>query len=208
MDKRRFLKIWEASALVALCICLCAAVWAQGRQRSISAGLVRLHVLAASDDEYEQELKLRVRDAVLDYISPRLEPAETPAEARSILRGELEGIGQAAAAAAEVRAVTVSLGPELYPRRDYAGFALPAGRYESLRIILGEGEGHNWWCIVFPPVCLSAVQSEPIEEAMSAEDYALITRQDGYELRFRTVELWGELLEKLEENGWITSGGE
>ena len=61
---------------------------------------------------------------------------------------------------------------------------------------------------MFPPVCLSSVQSEPIEEAMSAEDYALITRQDGYELRFRTVELWGELLEKLEENGWITSGGE
>ena len=61
---------------------------------------------------------------------------------------------------------------------------------------------------MFPPVCLSAVQSEQVEEAMSVEDYALITRQDGYELRFRTVELWGELLEKLEENGWIAAGGE
>ena len=61
---------------------------------------------------------------------------------------------------------------------------------------------------MFPPVCLSAVQSEQVEEAMSVEDYALITRQDGYELRFRTVELWGELLEKLEEHGWIAAGEE
>ena len=61
---------------------------------------------------------------------------------------------------------------------------------------------------MFPPVCLSAVQSEQVEEAMSVEDYALITRQDGYELRFRTVELWGELLEKLEEHGWIAAGDE
>lgn len=61
---------------------------------------------------------------------------------------------------------------------------------------------------MFPPVCLSAVQSEQVEQAMSVEDYALITRQDGYELRFRTVELWGELLEKLEEHGWIAAGEE
>ena len=175
MDKSRFLRIWEISALVSLCVCLCAAVWAQGRSSAISADLVRLHVLAVSDDAYEQALKLRVRDA---------------------------------ASAAEGRQVTVSLGTELYPSREYEGFTLPAGRYESLRVVLGEGEGHNWWCIVFPPVCLSAVQSEQVEEAMSVEDYALITRQDGYELRFRTVELWGELLEKLEENGWIAAGDE
>ena len=191
MDKSRFLRIWEISALVSLCVCLCAAVWAQGRSSAISADLVRLHVLAVSDDAYEQALKLRVRDAVLEYITPRL-----------------DGISRAAASAAEGRQVTVSLGTELYPSREYEGFTLPAGRYESLRVVLGEGDGHNWWCIVFPPVCLSAVQSEQVEEAMSVEDYALITRQDGYELRFRTVELWGELLEKLEEHGWIAAGGE
>ena len=208
MDKSRFLRIWEISALVSLCVCLCAAVWAQGRSSAISADLVRLHVLAVSDDAYEQALKLRVRDAVLEYITPRLDGSESPADARAVLSRELDGIGRAAASAAEGRQVTVSLGTELYPSREYEGFTLPAGRYESLRVVLGEGEGHNWWCIVFPPVCLSAVQSEQVEEAMSVEDYALITRQDGYELRFRTVELWGELLEKLEENGWIAAGDE
>ena len=208
MDKSRFLRIWEISALVSLCVCLCAAVWAQGRSSAISADLVRLHVLAVSDDAYEQALKLRVRDAVLEYITPRLDGSESPADARAVLSRELDGIGRAAASAAEGRQVTVSLGTELYPSREYEGFTLPAGRYESLRVVLGEGEGHNWWCIVFPPVCLSAVQSEQVEEAMSVEDYALITRQDGYELRFRTVELWGELLEKLEEHGWIAAGAQ
>ena len=83
MDKSRFLRIWEISALVSLCVCLCAAVWAQGRSSAISADLVRLHVLAVSDDAYEQALKLRVRDAVLEYITPRLDGSESPADARA-----------------------------------------------------------------------------------------------------------------------------
>ena len=97
MDKSRFLRIWEISALVSLCVCLCAAVWAQGRSSAISADLVRLHVLAVSDDAYEQALKLRVRDAVLEYITPRLDGSESPADARAVLSRELDGIGRAAA---------------------------------------------------------------------------------------------------------------
>lgn len=200
MEKAKLLKVWEVSLLVSLCICLCAGVWAQGRQDSISGSLVRLHVLAHSDSPEEQALKLRVRDAVLGYISPRLEGAKTVAEARSILQSELEGIGLAAADAAEGRQVRLSLGEESYPTRAYEGFRLPAGRYESLRVVLGEGEGENWWCIVFPPVCLSAVQSEPVAEVMKKEDYALVSSQEGWELRFRTVELWGELTELLERD--------
>ena len=88
MDKSRFLRIWEISALVSLCVCLCAAVWAQGRSSAISADLVRLHVLAVSDDAYEQTLKLRVRDAVLEYITPRLDGSDSPAEARAVLSRE------------------------------------------------------------------------------------------------------------------------
>lgn len=193
----RFLKRWELSALLALCICLCVCTWAQGRQRSISEALIRLHVIAVSDDEQEQELKLRVRDAVLGYISPALEGAEDAGEAREIISGDLEGIEQAALSAAEGRSVTVTLSREKYPTRQYEGFTLPAGKYESLRIILGSGQGKNWWCIVFPPVCLSAVQGDEVAQVMSDDDYSLITDEDGYELRFRAVELWGELVDKL-----------
>ena len=205
--ERRF-HLWETAALLALCVTLLLGVWAQGRQRSISGSVLRLHVIAASDAPEEQALKLRVRDAVLDYLAPRLETVQDRDEARALLAGDLDGVRAAAESAAEGREVRVTLGRERYPLRQYEGFRLPAGEYESLRVVLGAGEGQNWWCIVFPPVCLSAVQSEQVEEAMSVEDYALITRQDGYELRFRTVELWGELLEKLEEHGWIAAGDE
>lgn len=193
MEKGKILKIWETALLLSLSFCLCAAVWAQGRQDSIASSLVRLHVLAHSDSAEEQALKLRVRDAVLEYISPKLEAAKSTAEARNILKEELEQIGLAASGAAEGRSVSISLGSEHYTTKAYEGFRLPAGRYESLRVVLGEGEGANWWCIVFPPVCLSAVQAEPVAAAMNKQDYAMLCSQEGWELRFKTVELWGEL---------------
>ena len=142
----------------------------------------------------EQALKLRVRDAVLDYLSPRLIGASDSGQARVILQQELDGIRRAAESAAEGRNVTVALGRERYPTRSYEGFTLPAGKYESLRITLGEGKGHNWWCIVFPPVCLSASQSDTVEQQLGEEDFRLISDGEGYELRFRVLELWGELI--------------
>ena len=193
MEKGKVLKIWETSMLLALCLSLCIGTWASARQSSISSSLVRLHVLAHSNDAEEQALKLRVRDAVLQYISPKLDRVQTVEQARGVLETEMQGIALAAASAAEGRQVQVSLGEEGYPTRRYEGFSLPAGRYESLRVTLGEGAGENWWCIVFPPVCLSAVQSEPVQAVMNKEDYALVTSQEGWELRFRTLELWGEL---------------
>lgn len=191
------LKIWEAAALCALCVSLLTGVWAEARQQSISASLVRLHVIATSDEQAEQELKLRVRDAVLEYLEPKLRGVESAAEAQEIIGADLEGIGRAAAAVSEGRRVTVSLGEERYPTREYAAFTLPAGRYESLRVILGEGRGHNWWCVVFPPLCLSAAECEQAQQVMSQEDYALITGEADYEIRFRLVELWGELVSLL-----------
>ena len=198
MAKGKVLKLWETALLLSLCLTLCAGAWAEKRQSSIASSLVRLHVLAHSNSEAEQALKLRVRDAVLEYISPRLEGAQSAADARNILESEMEGIARAAALVSEGRQVRVSLGEESYPTKAYEGFRLPAGEYESLRVTLGEGAGENWWCIVFPPVCLSAVQSEPVEAAMNKEDYALVSSREGWELRFKTVELWGELKAMLE----------
>lgn len=195
--KIKSLKLWEAALLIALSLTTLAALWAQGRHSSISGKLVRFHVIAVSDDEYEQQLKLRVRDAVLEYISPRLEGAESSGQAREILADELDNIRETAQAVSEGRGVTVTLTRENYPTKSYEGFTLPAGEYDSLRVILGEGQGHNWWCIVFPPVCLSAAQADTVEEQLGEEDFRLISEDGGYELRFRALELWGELVEKL-----------
>ncbi len=193
----KHLRRWESAALLALSLTLLACTWAQNRQNSISSSLVRLHVVAVSDAPEEQALKLRVRDAVLDYLSPALDGLSDSAEAEAAIASHLDGIADSALAASEGRPVTVTLGEEYYPTRVYEGFTLPAGRYRSLRVVLGEGKGHNWWCIVFPPVCLSAVQSDAVAEVMAKEDFELITEDGGPELRFHLVELWGELCEKL-----------
>lgn len=193
-SKMDSLKIWECALLIALSVTLCLGVWAQGRQSTISSKLVRLHVIAVSDDEAEQALKLQVRDAVLEYLSPRLTGAADSEQARAIIRQELAGIRQAAEGAAQGRSVTVALSRESYPTKSYEGFTLPAGKYDSLRVTLGQGKGHNWWCIVFPPVCLSASQSDTVEQQLGEEDFHLISDSEGYSLRFKALELWGELV--------------
>lgn len=189
------LRTWELSLLAAVCLALCVGAWAQGRQDDISSSLVRLHVIAHSDEPAEQELKMRVRDSVLEYISPILDEAESSNEARKIISSELSNIEQAARETAGGRSVRVTLGQEYYPTREYESFTLPAGRYSSLRVIIGDGAGHNWWCVVFPPLCVSAAEQDMALDAMSTPSREIIGEADGYELRFRIVELWGEFTE-------------
>ena len=193
------LKKWETALLLALCVTLFTGVWAQARSERLASSLIRLHVLAVSDDETEQAVKLTVRDSVLAYLSPRLAGAESAAEAREIIEREKPGIEGAARAVSGGRQVTVTLGRENYPTRQYGGFSLPAGSYTSLRVVLGEGKGHNWWCVVFPPLCLTAAQAETAMETLPEGDVKLISGKDGaVVLKFRIVELWGEL------KNWLT----
>ena len=202
-SKKAFgLYIWELALLTALCLALLAGAWAGARQARLSAGLIRLHVIAADDSAAEQAVKLRVRDAVLAFLSPQLENAASAGEAAAVVASALPELEAAAAEAAEGRAVTVTLTQEYYPTRDYGDFSLPAGRYESLRVILDEGTGRNWWCVVFPPLCLQEDTGAALEamEELSPGDAALITREDeGYEVRFRLLELWGELCRWAED---------
>ena len=192
-DSKFRLKIWESAALAALCLTLLAGTWAQGRQSSISSSLLRLHVVAASDEREEQELKLRVRDAVLLYLQPVLEDAGNSDEAREIIDENLRNIAVAAGRAAPGRKVSVSLAKEHYPTREYEGFTLPEGSYESLKIVLDGGKGHNWWCIVFPPLCMDAAQAEQVQSVMSREDFGLVSGQQDCVLRFKILEIWGRL---------------
>lgn len=192
---KRLFKLWEIAALSALCAALLASAWAQGKQNSISGSLLRLHVIAVSDDSYEQELKLRVRDRVLDYLEPRLHNAATREEAAQILGENLESIRLIAEKYSEGRQVRVIFGKETYPTTRSGDITLPAGEYDSLRVVLGDGGGHNWWGIVYPDVCLCG--EEITTPAMDTEDYSIVTGADGYELKFRLVELWGKTLNCL-----------
>lgn len=188
------LKKWEIALLLALCFAMLTGAWAQARSEKLSSSLIRLHVLAVSDDETEQAVKLTVRDSVLAYLSPKLEGAKSADEAKRIIESELPGIEAAAKSVSDGRDVTVTLSRENYPTRTYGKFALPAGTYTSLRVVLGEGRGHNWWCVVFPPLCLTAAEAEEAMETLPEGDVKLISGRDGsVVLKFRIVELWGEL---------------
>lgn len=198
MKTKCFLKTWELALLIALCAAALAGLWAERTHEEIASQMIRLHVLAVSDEETEQAVKLQVRDAVLAYLTPKLAGITDREGAQACLTRELDGIAQAAERAAEGREVTVTLSEEFYPTREYDGFSLPAGNYTSLRVVLGEGEGHNWWCVVYPPLCVSAAEaSRAAMETLDDGTAKIITESDGYVYKFKLLELWGMLTEKL-----------
>ena len=195
----RNLHAWELALMLSLCFALLTGLWAQGTQARLAGRLVRLHVIAASDSAADQAEKLAVRAAVLRCLTPKLNGAESAGEARKIIM-RAETLIFRAAKTATKQSVRVDFGTEHYPTRDYGAFALPAGDYDSLRITLGAGEGKNWWCVVFPPLCTQEALSPDAVETLSKQDRALITREDGeYEIRFRILELWDMVREKLEK---------
>lgn len=190
MRKQQKLQIWELALIAALFAGLFTALWAQKTQADVANQLVRLHVLAKDDTQQEQAVKLAVRDCVLDYLQPVLADVTTQPQARQVLNEHLQDIRTAAQQAAGDRQVAVTLTEEYYPTRHYESFSLPAGEYTSLRVILADGQGQNWWCVVYPPLCTSVAVDAM--ERLSDETQALITGQEGYVYRFKLLELWGQ----------------
>lgn len=197
-------KIAELSLLVALAAVLLWGAASLHRQDALQEKLVRLHVIANSDSEDDQAMKLRARDAVLAQATALLEQSADRAEAMARLEESLPRLEKAAyAACGGVYPVTASLGMAEFPRKEYDGFALPAGEYMALRVVIGEGAGQNWWCVVYPPLCTAAAADMPqtaIQAGLTDDDVSLITGEDtGYVLRFRSVELWEQLRQWLEK---------
>lgn len=119
--------------------------------------LVRLHVIAADDSEEEQALKLKVRDCVLEAVRPMVAECKSPEDAYAILNENLEVIEAAAqsclmenGSANEVRTM---MGVFEFPEKEYGGLTVPAGEYRALRVVIGAGEGQNWWCVLYPALC-------------------------------------------------------
>lgn len=200
-ENKNGLHIWEASLLLALCFTLVYGLWQQGRQRELAGQVIRLHVIAESDSERDQQIKLRVRDEILRVLEPALKDKKGRQAAADTIEELLPAVEETARAAAlsagAVCDVSASLSTEGYPTREYEGFALPAGEYVSLRVVLGEGEGHNWWCVVFPPLCAaSAQEADEAFEMLSDGSAEMIISEDGeYKVGFRVLELFEKLRE-------------
>ena len=192
---------WEWALLIAILVSFAWGTWADRTQQQLSDKVLRLHVLANSDSEADQALKRKVRDSVLETASAILEGCPDRETAEQRLSAALPEIEDAARAriAAEggEQTVTAELRPTVFPTREYEDFTLPAGEYLALRVVLGEGEGHNWWCVVFPPLCAettSSLSQTAMAAGLTEEEVALITESDGYQLKFKAVELWEKLM--------------
>ena len=190
----------ELLLLTAVGVFLLSGALSLQTQSALADKVVRLHVLANSDSEADQFLKLTVRDAVLAETEVLLEGVENRDTAAQVLRAQLPQLRRTAertmAEQGSHYPVEVRLETAEFPTKTYDGFALPAGEYLALRVLIGEAAGQNWWCVVFPPLC-SAAASEVGETAvaagMSGEQVRLITEEEGYVLKFKCVELWQQL---------------
>ena len=192
-------------ATVALCLLLlllALTILPIHGEAAVYDSVIRLHVLANSDTAEDQALKLSVRDGVLAEAEPLLAHAADREEAARILSANLGRIRAAAEralrAAGSSLPVTVTLTQEEYPTRRYENLAFPAGRYLSLRVLLGEAEGQTWWCVLFPALCLTAATDKRQQEAallsagLTEEQYRIVTDTDKprYKLRFKLLELF------------------
>lgn len=200
------LKLVEIALLIGLAVFLASGGLALRAQDQLSERVVRLHVLANSDGEEDQALKLKVRDRVLARATELLTQAGDRGEAETLLRSALPELEELAAR--ELRAsgcdypVRAELTDTEFPTREYDGFTLPAGEYLALRVVIGQGAGRNWWCVVFPPLCTAASADVPtaaLAAGLTEDQVRLITEEDrGYVLKFKAVEWWEELRARLE----------
>ena len=181
-------------------ICIIIGLMPVHGETEIYDSVVRLHVLANSDSDEDQALKLKVRDAVLARSAEILAGCDSREGAISAINENIDLLESAAKETVLSEGysyqVSVELGEEDYPTRNYESLCFPSGRYVSLRVLIGDADGQNWWCVLFPPMCLSAASGRTdaedafISVGLSGEQYKIITESDDtkYEVRFKILE--------------------
>lgn len=201
------LKFIEIAIILSLFICIISCLSFERDCSSIREKVLRLHVIANSDSEEDQALKLKVRDRIIEESGELFALSENTEEAEQNLKnalGELSALTEkvimeeGSSYSVEVRAE-----PSYFPTKSYGNLTLPAGTYKSLKVIIGEGKGQNWWCVLFPPLCLPAAEKreELLSDVLTAKEIKLVSAKPEYEVRF-----W--IAEKLQEfkNSYKTKG--
>lgn len=188
--------------LIVILLLIAFAFWlgtVANDKEKLQEDLLRLHVIANSDSQEDQQIKLQVRDAIvqrLEAVMPDLTDMEAT---KAYLQENLEELQQVAndvleAAGKQCRAV-VTLGKSAFPTREYETFTLPAGIYQSLKVTIGSGEGKNWWCVVFPSLCVSATSDDAEDTAVSAgfsdRLAGTLTGKSRYRIRFFVLDYFG-----------------
>lgn len=173
--------------------------------------LIRFHVIANSDSEEDQELKLKVRDAVIEYLQPKLSKSKSISQSEEIIKNEYDQIERISENIIKENGYTydIKVGIEYsnFPTKQYSSVVLPAGEYKALKIVIGEGTGKNWWCVMFPPLCfideengvIDKATDEKLKEVLTEEEYNLITHKtkeevNRVEVKFKIAEIIDSIL--------------
>ncbi|MBP3370792.1 MAG: stage II sporulation protein R [Clostridia bacterium] len=165
-------------------------------ESAVYDNVLRLHVLANSDSEEDQQLKLCVRDGILEVTENIFSDCKSREEAERLVTENMSLIQSKAQSivrdAGYSYPVSIALGKEEYPTKNYESACFPAGEYMSLRVMIGEAEGQNWWCVLFPPMCVGAASQSNsyVEVGLTGEQYNIITETDKpkYKIRFKLLE--------------------
>ena len=193
---------WEVALVFGFLTALLWGVTTARAQGELAERVVRIHVIANSDSQEDQRLKLAVRDVVLQRVAEVGQGVDEPTELARLLLSELARLEATAEHVLREQScgdeVTAELSRCWFPTKHYGEFAFPAGEYTALRVVIGEGAGENWWCVAFPPLCVGAA-AESIEEAVTVGHFTqeqgdlLRMKDNGYVLRFKSMELLGAI---------------
>ena len=203
---KRNLKLTYLAVLTAVLI-FGTYLYSVSAQKSISEKVIRLHVIANSDSLEDQEVKLHVRDEILQNLSNDFSDIKTRDKAIKILKSKLPEIKRLSESKIKSEGkeypVTVKLEKERFPVKTYGAFRFPAGSYTALKVSIGKAEGKNWWCVLFPPLCLteetlSEEGYEVLSKALSEKDMEIIDCENAEKskinIKFFIVEKWQEFL--------------
>ncbi len=200
------------SILLFAYISICAISYAQNVSSDIANSVFRLHVIANSDSQEDQNLKYKVRDNLLNYMNLICKDCSSKQEAIEIVKQNKQIFEQIAIDTVEEQGysypVEVTIGNFEFPTKHYGDISLPAGFYDALKIKIGEAKGQNWWCVMFPPLCFVDISSgivpesskELMEDNLSEEEFALVSNSSNGEIQFKF-----KLLEFFNHTGLITA---
>lgn len=178
-------------------------------QKDIASKIIRFHVIANSDSKSDQALKLKVRDKVLQYMQPKLQNSKSIEESREIIRKNNDEIASLAREVIKENkynyTIKTTLSNENFPIKTYGNITLPQGKYEAYRIVIGNGEGQNWWCVMFPPLCFVDITKGQVSyketegdmrKVLSPEEYKIVDNQlinsgdkNNIKVKFKILEL-------------------
>ena len=207
---RKWGKALALGLVLTLILSLCGFTWGFAKDcEEIRRKVVRLHVLANSDTEEDQALKLKVRDTVTQTAAGLFDMAGDAGEALEVAKEQLPVILAAAQQRVYDEGYDYPVNAELtrmyFTTRTYDAGTLPAGMYDAVRITIGEGTGKNWWCVVFPPICVpAAAEHKELTDVLDEEQVDIVTRPQKYEVKFKIVELWEGLTHQIGE--WFGGG--